>query len=398
MNYLKVKHLGLWALTSLALFSCKKEDEEKTSAITQEPIVLDCNFFEEKQVLENTDAAVDYIINCQAYVNGDLIIEPGVVIHFEADAGLGIIEGGSIKAVGTEKNPIVFTGKDEIPGSWSGIYIESLNVKNKFEYCTISFGGGKPFNSNGDKGNIIIYAGGRVDVSNSTISNSATNGLNLSYSSSYLANLKDNLFTENDNPIYTLAYYVDKIDNSNRFEKNANSFISIGASKIANKKVTKTWMNQEIPYRVFSTNSSITKLIRVDNGENLIIDQGTTIEFSSSTGIDVRDGASLKIIGTANSPILLTGVDKAAGAWGGVAYNFTQHVNNEIAHTTIEYAADADWEGAIYTWADPRLNIHDCTFKDLMNCAIFDSGSQFDNPNLTLANNKFINSDDFCHN
>lgn len=65
----------------------------------------------------------------------ELIIEAGVKIHFHKDAQL--IIDGSIEAIGTESEPIFFTGIDN--NSWKGIVLQNNTTStSNFEHCTIN--------------------------------------------------------------------------------------------------------------------------------------------------------------------------------------------------------------------------------------------------------------------
>ena len=54
-----------------------------------------------------------------------------------------MLETGSLKAVGTAKEPIIFTGAQKTAGYWEGInFYFSNNVKNELEYINAEYGGG----------------------------------------------------------------------------------------------------------------------------------------------------------------------------------------------------------------------------------------------------------------
>ncbi len=70
-----------------------------------------------------------------------LTIEPGTEVAFAENAGLGIYDDGSINAVGTTEARIRFFGRQEVPGYWRGIHVETNSVNNRFEYVDLSHGG-----------------------------------------------------------------------------------------------------------------------------------------------------------------------------------------------------------------------------------------------------------------
>lgn len=75
--------------------------------------------------------------------NIKLIIDPGVIVKFDSDRYLQV--DGSLQAIGTEEENIVFTSNEEIPtpGDWGGLRFENTSNGSILEYCTIEYGGGK---------------------------------------------------------------------------------------------------------------------------------------------------------------------------------------------------------------------------------------------------------------
>src|SRR5690606_24564593 len=129
MKIFKQTHrLTIVAVASLMLFSCSSDDDTPDGPIAiVPPIILDCGSLEQGDhtLVDNPDAPVDYIITCEAKVNGKLTVEAGVVIAFEPDASLRIFEDGSLQMIGTEAKPFVLTGIQPEKGFWRGMLIDS---------------------------------------------------------------------------------------------------------------------------------------------------------------------------------------------------------------------------------------------------------------------------------
>lgn len=84
-----------------------------------------------------------YFLGSYVKVEDTLTLQPGV--HFVADGGwLSIEPGGTLVAVGTAAEPIVFTGVTQTPGAWDGIYFAVYNrgQDHRLEYVHMSYGGG----------------------------------------------------------------------------------------------------------------------------------------------------------------------------------------------------------------------------------------------------------------
>jgi hypothetical protein len=133
--------------------------------------------------------AIPYLIKNTVYVgdgstnDGNLIINPGVLLQFAGDQGLGIGDfatGSSLKIVGTATERITLTGETPLAGSWKGIAFQSNSPINEIAYTDISFGGSSSFTGNPSrKANINggAYSAGTFKISNATVSNSAAFGI-----------------------------------------------------------------------------------------------------------------------------------------------------------------------------------------------------------------------------
>jgi parallel beta-helix repeat protein len=88
-----------------------------------------------------TLAKSPYIItsNTNLLSYATLIIEPGVEVRFDGNHSFEIY--GSVQAVGTHANPIVFTSNKPSParGDWSGINIVEDGVTSVFKYCQVRY-------------------------------------------------------------------------------------------------------------------------------------------------------------------------------------------------------------------------------------------------------------------
>jgi hypothetical protein len=112
------------------------------------------------------------ILSFSTSVQAALTITAGSTIMFEANNGLLVEASGSLTAVGTATEPIVIKGRYSSPGYWDGISIVSNNPNNKIKFTTVSDGG---------QYWAYEYAGieveGRLDLDNSTVSNSNSYGV-----------------------------------------------------------------------------------------------------------------------------------------------------------------------------------------------------------------------------
>jgi len=95
---------------------------------------------------------------------GKLTIDAGAVLEFGLDAELYINEGASGEkpsfiAVGTEQDPIIFTGINKVPGAWNGIRFDTPSVLNEIGFATIEYA-----SSTNLSGAVYMWHGSVVNV------------------------------------------------------------------------------------------------------------------------------------------------------------------------------------------------------------------------------------------
>lgn len=375
------------------LHSCDKEEDPGQSPAV--PLELDCDMQGLDQfihadstfTLVDRGTGVDYIINCVADVEGDLIIEPGVTIQFGEDGALDV-NFGSIQAIGTAEKPITFTGEDKVPGSWGYIVFKTDDVKNKMHYCIVEHAGAFQVSSNGDKGNVIVMNSSRLEMENCTIRESEEYGVKITSSSAELPKFVNNIITSSKWPVHIPSNLVHNISGGS-FTGNTNDAILVTSNGGGNNELVEPgdihiWTKLDVPYQ-------IAKTLKISGG-TLEIMPGVVIQFENGVGIDVgeSDASTLIANGTASERILFTGVTKAPGAWNKIEFRFTQSPLNSITYATIEYAGSDN--GAIEMWSDPVLTVENVDFKNISSCAFYDNVPDFNpsaqvvNPNLSWSN------------
>lgn len=385
----------LFIFSILLTFSACTSDDDSSDPILEEfnePIVLDCNFFQQPRVLTNDPLApVDYVVTCVMQVRAAITVEPGVVIEFRENAGLNIDDfhtaDGSLKAIGTADKPIVFRGVNNTKGYWRGIMFDSASTLNELTHSFVEDAGGQSFNSNNDKGAVHVYASSRLKMTNSLISNSESYGLNATYTSSIIT-LENNRFTNNNAPAVVNPGYLNAINNTNLYSGNTSDFVFIDPYGEEIKTPT-TWYKIDVPYSVIS---NAIKNIRVR--DILTIQPGVVIEFGAETQLLIyEDGGGIKAIGTAAEPIIFTGVSKVPKAWRGINIS-SEHAVNEIAYAEIQYSGLNAPQGNVWLWYESLLNIHNVKFTNISGCGINYRvlTGQGSNPNLTIGENVTVDN------
>jgi hypothetical protein len=128
---------------------------------------------------DQTWAGIDaeYLLN-GVTVSAQLTIEPGARLVFASGEEMTVDAAGALSAVGTQAEPIVFTGVEQTPGYWGGLrYYQSNSAFNRLELVTIEYGGGYW------DGNLVLNGSSSSPVQlallNCTITDSDTCGVDL---------------------------------------------------------------------------------------------------------------------------------------------------------------------------------------------------------------------------
>lgn len=373
--------------------TCPCEVTNTCPCISAEEI-NDLNYFQTDRTLSNIcPNGIDYIIATDNIyeVTANLIIEEGVSIQFVDGAGLAIEETGSINAVGNSASPILLQGvNDNATGAWRGIIIYSDKTSNALNHVRIKGAGGDQFNSNNDRGALVVYADAKVSIDNCTFENSAAYGVNSNYTSAEITSLMNNKFINNNTPILIRADHADIVDATNSFSGSTNSYVH---TRVGNEiKTNKVWQALSIPYQITSSDFGIFKLQEIGSNGKLTINAGASLVFETQTGLKINDTGALSAIGTASNKITFSGVDPQAASWDGIQFHFTQSPSNEITYATIEHAGSD--QGAIYMWANPAVKVNNVNINDISNCAFYDAPKGTTdpaNPNLARTNITYNN-------
>jgi RHS repeat-associated protein len=103
-----------------------------------------------------------------------LTIQPGVVVKGSGQ-GVGLTVYGSMSAVGSSSQPIIFTSSaDSLSGQWYGLTFAQGSGASTLQYVNVRYGGGF---GGGDGNGMVDISGGAVTIADSTFSDSSVSGL-----------------------------------------------------------------------------------------------------------------------------------------------------------------------------------------------------------------------------
>jgi len=387
----EAKSVLITLITVFFLFQgCKKEAEQP---VETNPIVLDCDYFETDQVLEDDPARpVDYIVTCVAKVDGNVLIKAGVVIEFEDDAGLNV-ELGNLKVEGTSSSKVIFTGRNKVKGSWRGIFFKSKSVNNMLDHAVVSYGGGNSFNSNNDRGNVICYSDSKISITNSEISYGKEHGINAIYGNTDISAFNNNTITSNDKyPVISRIEYGYVYGSSNNFAGNTMDYIFLKGGQVIGDN--RTWQKTNVPYLIDGN-------LKIQDNESLTIEAGAELRFEDESEISVYEGGYLSIEGDPNNfpnnIVLLSGIVEQPGSWLGII-NHSDDERNVIDYAEIAYAGGGPHNSngdlaTIVVWSDSYQKVTNTILRDAAPDAVCAIKAPYFNDSIVVANNSIVNID-----
>jgi hypothetical protein len=304
-----------------------------TANTTWSPTAADCDVLITKDGIDVTAA---------------LTILPGVKVCFAANTSLVIKSVGSLSAVGTAANRIIFTGVSQTKGFWKGVQVLSNNVANKIHYVDVEYAGADApiccasFWKSGDaKAGIVVgdnATAALVSIQHTSVSNSGHDGLDV-FAASKLTGFGENTFFSNQS--YAASMYfsaVSDLDSASVFSggtrPNGEPHLRIFDNNEA--LMTPVVVHKiDVPYGMGETATLIDFKIK----STLTIEAGVEMRFESNSSIKIETTGKLAINGTDASKVILTGKSATPGFWKGIAVT---SLANTISNTELTYAGATD--------------------------------------------------------
>ncbi len=311
--------------------------------ITVEPanfVIIETNISTPTTLINLTNG-VDYLVKGFLDVDAALTIEPGVTIHFDANAGFNTGDDGSINAVGTSSDSIIFTGATEVEGFWKGLlFVDSDNVINELTFCRVSYAGSTEMSSQIGKANIGIgywLTPSRIKIKNSLIRNADGRGISMDYrANGRFPEFSDNKIANNKGLAMRInVITAGDLDANTIYSNNEIDAVELySSSSITSITEDATWVAlNNVPYQIQAN---------IIVNANLQINGGVTLEFGSDKYMKIEDDGSLLAVGTSSSIITFTGVTKTKGFWRGLYFVDSNNVINELSYVTFEYGGSSN--------------------------------------------------------
>ncbi len=360
-----IKKLSLVFIVFITIFSSCKE---------KIPVVNDITVTDPITSSTTWDSTKVYIIEGTVYVkeNQVLTIKPGTVIKFKEGAEFDVGNGdfGTIKAIGTAKDPIIFTSAATVKkaGDWDGIWLYDGANNCEFEYCTFEYGGGY----SEDQG-VMNLRQTNASFKHCTFNHSAGYGIEArgcgfdAFENNTITNCANNEIKIDANQVHTIG-------TNNVFDGKGITVKGVSIDKAG----TYTWLNQTVPYIVTSDFN-----VGATGGATLEISAGTTVKFAAGVEVDcgVSDNnyGTIKALGTKDLPIIFTSsaISPSAGDWDGF-WLYENSVNCAFEFCTFNYGGGYSDEQGVMNLRQAGASFKNCTFSNSGGYGIEVSNAGFD--------------------
>jgi hypothetical protein len=274
-----------------------------------------------------------------------LTLDPGVNVTFQNNSTNYFYVYGSLIAIGTDAQKITFSGDVATPGSWGGIVAlgtVSANTTLTLTNVVVNDGG-----INSSYPGAVYADRAVVTINHTTIENSLSNGFDATNLAQY--EIHNSNFTGNG--LYPLRLNDPssnlRLTSLTASGNGTNAVYVVGLNMTMHGQVE--WNNPGLPY---IWDGAVANAY----GDSLTIDPGITLQFSASGALNI--GGKLSALGTADQPILMTGLTQTPGAWIGIyADGGAQQAVVQLDYVTIEYAGQ-DISGANIELANATLIAH----------------------------------------
>lgn len=317
------------------------------------PIIIDNNIQNELRLINHLQSLhePDYIIKGEIHVYDHLFIENGVTLAFEEGAALIIENPGSLMAIGMGRN-IVFTGMEQRPGYWKGIFINSHHSFNELDNVIIEYAGGGLVSRFDFAANLGIMKTGQgiLKLKNSIIRHSAAYGLAVEPGARLSGSSFNNVYISNAKPLVIAAAQLHNLDGLSYYPDNALGQIDVIGTQIYEPQNIH-WIPAMMCYHCDENKPELVLPYRVMGeiglASELTIHRGTVLEFEQDGSFKVTGGSgALRTVGNPAMQVVMKAAPNAT--WKGIAVSSKSIAGTELNHTFISDAGYGLQDGFSY--------------------------------------------------
>lgn len=250
-----------------------------------------------------------------------LTIEPGVGVRTDATMSIRVL--GTLNAVGTASDPILFTGSVKQPNGWNGLYINVAAASAMLQHVIMEYGGeaGQPYG-------MLHHSFGSLNVRDSLFRDAGNSGISTSMLGS--VQIVNTSFMNNRGPALKLTGGPQAGALLQNLGASGNAADAVVLDRLR-LKGTHTLGVTGLPY---VTEGSFV----VDEVGKLTLEPGVEIRVKRSFLVN----GDLVAEGTAAQPIKLTGLTQTPGSWEGLVFDSVtgdtdDPATGSLRHVIVEY-------------------------------------------------------------
>lgn len=275
----------------------------------------------------SSGTAYDYYIDGTWSINAAVTIEPGVRILMKSGSQISVNENGSLSAIGTSADKIVFIGEESLEGYWDNIrFNQSNKTSNELTYVEIKYAGG---NSNSyQDASVFLNGVSRLKMNNTLIESSQRYGVKVRSDEGNIDEFSNNTISDGGSS----TIYLNNIGQLENFAGN-NTLSSGNQSNRIFVDGGTVEFSTNIPF----VNSTILLGGTSNIDADVTIAAGNNFEMGSGAQVEVNASGSLSMVGTASEHITFTGEEQIAGYWDNIRFDNSQNPNNEMQYVDISY-------------------------------------------------------------
>lgn len=256
-------------------------------------------------------------------VSAPLSIPAGSELQFAVGRGVSVSPEGSLRAIGTSAEPVLFTGLSKEPGFWDGVsFAFSSSPDNRLEHVIIEYAGrnegvgGLNARTSGDLGSFVSLES--VDLRFNA-------GPGFSFEPLTRLGDFDNVTSTANGSTGTLS--PDLLDDIGEgFMGTGNTEDAI-VLRDATLRDAAEWRNPGVPY-VF---------LDMELAAPVTIAAGTRLLARAGAEIRITPTGALSAVGTAAEPISFSGMLPTPGHWRGLRFESSNSDANRLEHVSLSH-------------------------------------------------------------
>ena len=235
-----------------------------------------------------------YQLKGTAKVGGSAQLEIGAGTNVIANEGASLLvaDSASLFIQGSSELPAVVKGAEEEPGYWQGMSLLGSSVLHRVEHAEI----GHAYNA------LSLVAGTMGTFGNTVFHDNAGAAISL--------------------PMHN----AETLNNTNTFTANTRGVELTGSSIAVGETVT---LPEQSTHYTFASG--------IVNSGKLVIEAGADVRMAADVNVLVLSTGSVNAVGTAEKPIMITGLESRPGYWNGLQYVSSASSDNQFEHVILAH-------------------------------------------------------------